>query len=171
MSAEMLLAALFIFSMRIVDISLYTMRLMMVVRGRKRLAWIFAFFQASVYIFAIARVLTDLSNVWNLVGYAGGYATGLVVGMTIEGRLAIGHTHLQVVSPGRGEELAEELRALGYGVTEIGARGQDGAVTLLELSVLRRRADEVIRVIAGMDEEAFITAENTRPLMRGFWHV
>lgn len=169
--AEVLLPALFIFAMRIVDISLYTMRIMMVVRGRKRLAWVFAFFQASVYIFAIGNVLSDIGSYLNLIGYSGGYATGLVVGMSIENRLAIGFTHLQIISSGRGEVLAEVLRAAGYAVTEIPARGQGGTVTILEVSVLRRRASEVIDMITELDEKAFITAENTRPLMRGFWHA
>ncbi|MGW8251731.1 MAG: DUF5698 domain-containing protein, partial [Anaerolineales bacterium] len=55
-------AGLFIFGLRIIDISLYTMRLLMVTRGRKGLAALFAFFQSILFVTAIRAVLTNLDN-------------------------------------------------------------------------------------------------------------
>ncbi len=95
---EFLSPVLIIFSLRIVDISFYTIRILMVMRGRKGLAWIFAFFQASVYVIALRFVLSDLGNWGKTLGYAAGFATGLVVGMAIEERLAIGYSHLRIIS-------------------------------------------------------------------------
>jgi len=114
-----------------------------VVRGRKLLAWILGFFQSAVFIIAISSVLTNDQNVLTIIGYAGGFATGNVVGMWIEERLAIGHIHLTIVSPARGAAITDMLRAQGYAVTEISGRGLNGMVTLLHVDVMRRQLDSV----------------------------
>lgn len=168
---EILQAGLFIFSLRIIDISLYTMRIMMVVRGRKLLAWGFAFFQASVYIIAIRGVLTGDRNLATIIGYAAGFATGLVVGILLESRLAIGYTHLRVVSSGRGVEITEQLRQAGHAVTEYPGRGRDGTVSVLSINVLRKHESEVLELIACADPEAFVTAENVISRRRGYWQT
>jgi uncharacterized protein YebE (UPF0316 family) len=166
---EFLFSFLTLFFLRLVDISLYTVRFMMVVRGRKRMAWLFGFCQAFVYVVAIRAVLSDLGNWGKIIGYAAGFATGIVVGMWIEGRLAIGYTHLRVVSARRGVELAERLRGAGFAVTEVSAFGKDGMVTLLYCNVLRRKAAEVKRIAQEIDPDSFITAEAVRSVRRGFW--
>lgn len=162
-------SGLLIFSLRIVDISLYTLRFMMVVRGRKGLAWLFALCQSMVFVLAIRAVLADRDNVYNLIGYSAGFATGLVVGMVLEGKLAIGYTHLRVISPGKGAAICERLREGGFAVTEVPARGRDGAVTVVNCSVLRRDAPHAIELISSVDSEAFVTLENVRSMQKGFW--
>lgn len=162
-------SGLLIFSLRIVDISLYTLRIMMVVRGRKGLAWLFALCQSIVFVSAIRAVLTGVDNLYNIIGYAAGFATGLVVGMTLESKLAIGYTHLRIISTGKGAAICERLREEGFAVTEMPARGRDGAVTAMNCSVLRRDASRAIGVITGVDKDAFITAENVRSMQKGFW--
>ena len=112
------LAALVIFCLRITDMSLDTLRVLFVVRGRRAIAWGLGFFQSAVYILAITKVLSDIANPLAVLGYAAGFATGNVVGMMVEERLAIGHVQLQIVSRRRGVALAKALRLGGYGVTE-----------------------------------------------------
>lgn len=167
----MLQAGIFIFFLRIFDISLYTMRIMMVMRGRKGLAWGFAFCQALGYIFAIRGVLSGLNNPATILGYSGGFATGLVAGILLENRLAIGYTHLRVVSRGYGEELAVKLRQAGHAVTEISGRGRDGMVSVLSIHVLRKREPEVVALISAADPAAFVTAQNVNSRQHGYWHI
>ena len=80
-----LLGGLLIFGLRVIDMSLDTLRVLFVMRGRKGLAWILGFFQSLIFIIAISSVLTHLGNVFNIIGYAAGFATGNVVGMKIRG--------------------------------------------------------------------------------------
>ncbi len=110
----------------------------MVSRGVKPLATVFAFFQSIVFVLVIRTVLTNLDQPFIVMGYAAGFATGLVVGMLLESRLAIGYTHLRIISKSRGAEICEHLRESGYAVTEVAGRGKDGTVTMLYCNVLRR---------------------------------
>jgi uncharacterized protein YebE (UPF0316 family) len=165
------LGALTIFAMRVGDMSLDTLRVLFVMRGKKGVTWVLGFIQSIIYVLAITSVLSQLNNPLNVIGYAAGFATGNVVGMFIEERLAIGHILLQIVSSRRGTVLSQSLREAGYGVTEIPARGRDGAVSMLSVSVLRKDVSKVETLVHENDPEAFMTSEDVRPMRRGFWRA
>jgi len=120
---------------------------------------------------AISSVLTQLNNVLNVIGYATGFATGNIVGMMIETRLAIGHVLVNIISSNRGSFIAERLRANGYAVTEIAGRGMNGTVFELHASVLRKDVSQVETIVLESDPQAFVTAEDVRPVRRGFWRA
>ncbi len=170
-SLPALLGAGLIFMLRVGDMSLDTLRVLFVMRGRKEMAWVLGFFQAVIFVLAISSVLSNLDNVLNVIGYAAGFATGNVVGIMIEEKIAIGHIHLRVMSPRLGTAIAERLREDGYAVTEIPARGKDGMVTVLAVSVLRKQVQGVRELVNEVDPNAFITAEDVRPVRRGFWRA
>ncbi len=165
------LGALVIFALRVGDMSLDTLRLLFVVRGRKGVAWMLGFCQSVIFVIAITSVLQNLDNPLNIIGYAAGFATGNVVGMLIEERLAIGHVKVSIVSSGRGPALSQALREAGFAVTEIPARGKDGMVSMLSVSVKRKDVARVEGIVREMDVEAFVIAEDVRPLRRGFWRA
>jgi uncharacterized protein YebE (UPF0316 family) len=165
------LLPLVIFGLRVADMTLDTLRVLLVIRGRKALSWSLGFVQSAIWVVAISSVLRHVDNLWNIVGYAGGFATGTVIGMLIEERLAIGHGHVRVISPHRGSALADAIRASGYAVTELAGRGKDGMVTVLTCSVRRRDVTHVTRQVHAIDPEAFVTVEDVRPLHRGYWGV
>jgi len=163
------LTALGIFVLRVMDMSMDTLRMLFVVRGRKGLAWILGAMQSFIIIMAISSVLTGDLNPLAILGYATGFATGNVVGMLIEERLAIGFSWLTIISSTRGALIGEELRKSGFGVTEVSGRGKDGAVTVLHVSARRKEAAQVEKIVLENDPSAFITSEDVRPLRRGFW--
>ncbi len=171
LSPQAWLAALGIFSLRVADMSLDTLRLLFVVRGKKGIAWGLGFFQSVIFVIAITSVLENLDNPLNIIGYAAGFATGNVVGMLIEERLPIGHVKLSIVSTSRGAALSQSLRAAGFAVTEIPARGKDGMVSMLSVSVRRKDVTKVETIVREQDAEAFVIAEDVRPLRHGFWRA
>jgi uncharacterized protein YebE (UPF0316 family) len=171
LSPQAWLGAGLIFFLRVCDMALDTMRVLVVMRGKKLTAWILGFFQSGIFVLAISNVLSNLDNPLNMVGYAAGFATGNVLGMYIEEKMAIGHMHIRIVSPRLGTAIADKLRAEGYAITEIPARGKDGMVSVLNCSVLRKNVSEVQQVINQIDPDAFITTEDVRPVRRGFWRA
>jgi uncharacterized protein YebE (UPF0316 family) len=165
------LFALLIFLLRVADMSLDTIRVLFVVRGKKAITWVLGFFQSLIFVIAISSVLTELDNILNVIGYATGFATGNLVGMIIEQRLAIGHILVTIISSNRGAFIAERLRAGGYAVTEIAGRGRNGTVFELHASVQRKDVPNVETIVLEADPQAFITAEDVRPVRRGFWRA
>jgi len=171
LSASAWLTAIGIFALRVTDMTFDTLRMLFVMRGRKGVAWVLGFLQSAIFVIAITSVLSNLDNPLNIFGYAAGFATGNVIGMLIEEKLAVGFTHVQVISSARGVVLAQGLRNKGFAVTEIPARGKDGMVSLLNLSVRRKQVFAVEKIVNEFDEGAFMTIEEVRPMRRGFWRA
>ncbi len=169
LSIQVWLGAGLIFVLRLVNMAVDTIRVMMVMRGRRFFVWILGFVQTVIHIFVLTRVIQDLTNLPNLLAYAGGFATGNVVGMWVEGKLAIGHAQLQVISPKLGPAVVERLRAEGFAVTEVAGRGKDGMVSVIYANVMRKDIEHVQALIEDVDEHSVVTVESLRPLRRGFW--
>ena len=171
LSASAWLTALGIFALRICDMSCDTLRVIFVVRGRKKEAWPLGFIGSLIFVIVIGAVLTNLNNPLNVVGYAAGFATGNIVGMWLEQLLAIGNIRLTIISSALGQNIASNLRADGFAVTEMSAKGRDGVVQVLNCSVLRKQMERAEKIIMESDPSAFITAEDVKPIQRGFWHT
>lgn len=165
------LIAFGIFAARTVNIALDTLRFMFTIRGKRGISWILGFLESVLFVVIIGQVLTNLSNPLNVIGYAAGFATGNVMGMAIEKRLAIGFTHFSIISRSHSTEIADVLRDEGYGVTEIPARGRESSFMLVDCHVRRKQADEVEAIALKIDPEAFITAEEVTPRRSGVWRT
>ncbi len=162
--------ALFIFTVRVLNMAVDTVRMLTVMRGMRTITWILGIFQTVLFVLALGSVLTDLNNPVKLMAYSVGFATGNVIGMMIEKRLAFGFINMTIVSSMRGQELAEKLRSQGHAVTEIPARGKDGSVEILECSVQRKFAQDVQKAVLDCDPSAFITSRDIHRIWRGYWH-
>jgi uncharacterized protein YebE (UPF0316 family) len=163
------LVALGIFLARTVNIAMDTLRFMFTLRGKTSLSWVLGFIQSVIFVVVIGSVLTNLENPLNIIGYSAGFATGNVLGMAIEKRLAIGFTHFNIISRNRSTEIADALRDAGYGVTEIPARGRESSFMMIDCRVRRKQSDEVESLVLEIDPEAFITAEDVVPKRSGIW--
>ena len=168
-STNIWLIALLIFFLRVLNMTLDTLRMMVVMRGMKTITFILGFFQTAVFVFSLGSVISDLNNPLNTIAYSLGFATGNVVGMMIEKRLALGFINITIISPTNGRQIAETLRGQGHAVTEIPARGKDGAVEVLECSVQRKFAKEVQDIALDADSDAFITSRDIQRIWRGYW--
>lgn len=163
--------AALIFVLRVFNMALDTLRIRMMARGKKWLAFIFGVVQTLIYVYTLFSVLEDLDNWITIMAYALGFGFGSVAGMWLEDRLAVGFIHLRVISPNHGADLAHILRDEGFAVTEFAGRGRDGAIVMLSLSVKRKVAKKVRSIVENMDENAFITSEDLQPVRRGFWGI
>lgn len=159
-----------IFSLRTSDLTLSTVRMLAVIRGNRWLAWLTGFAQALLFVTAVVGLLANLTNLWNLIAYAAGFATGNVVGILLESRFGMGHTLLQVLSRGRGDAVAQALRRNGFGVTVLSAQEPGGTVGLLLCNLRNRDLERARQQVLAADPQAFIAAENVRAL-RGGWRA
>lgn len=165
-SLPLALNALLIFFMRIADVSLGTLRIGFLVRGKRRLAGLFGFFESLIWLFAAAQVLSNLESVWQFIAYAAGYATGTMMGVSIERWLAMGTSLMRVVSTIDTPATSAALRDAGYYVTELNAKGRDGDVRVSFTVLPRRKEQSVLKLISEINPSAFVTFESTTPVMR-----
>jgi uncharacterized protein YebE (UPF0316 family) len=159
--------ALLIFFLRIIDVSCDTMRVIFAIRGKRAIAAALGFVQALVWIFAVANAVKHLNSVLHVLGYAGGYAMGTYIGVSLERAIAYGVATVRIVTKRAGLGIAAALREQGYGVTESHGVGRDGAVDVLNSVVQRRHLEDVLAVVTAMDDEAFVTVDEPRVLLGG----
>ena len=159
--------ALIIFSLRIVDVSCDTMRVIFAIRGRRVIAGVLGFTQAFIWIFAVGTAIQFLDSWLHIFGYAGGFAVGTMVGVTIESAVAYGLATVRIVSRHGGVEIAEALRERGYGVTEFAGFGREGRVEVLFAAVNRSHLDDVLGIVSEWDDAAFVTIEEPKILRGG----
>jgi len=165
---QILASATLIFILRVLGVTLSTIRVLLMMRGMKLISAGLGFFEVLVYALAIGRVVQDLNNIPNLVGYCLGFSVGTLLGMWLEERMAIGFATVRVISPGQGHMVAEAIRGAGYGATEGRARGKDGIVNTVKTTVRRRDVDGVCEIVHQIAPDAFITIEETRKVERGY---
>jgi uncharacterized protein YebE (UPF0316 family) len=151
-----------IFSSRIIDVSIGTMRLIFISRGYKLIAACMGFFEVLIWIFAITQVMSNLTNILYYIVYAGGFATGNYVGMLIEERIALGNVLLRVVTRRKLVELADFLNAEQFGFTMIEAEGSQGNVHILFTIMPRQKIDSIVSFIKEHFPNALYTIEDIR---------
>jgi uncharacterized protein YebE (UPF0316 family) len=157
-----------IFMLRIGDVSLATLRILLSMRNVRVLVPVLGFFEVLIWIFAVGNAIRNLHSGWHLMGYAGGFAAGSLVGLWLEEKLAIGVAMIRVVSRHGGVELAEALRDRGFGVTEYGGQGRDGNVEIVDTLVRRREIASVLREVDRWDPDAFVMIEEPRTVRHGW---
>jgi len=152
-----------IFLARILDVSLATLRMIVVIRGYRFVAAVLGFFEVLIWLVAAGQVIQNL-DVWYLaVAYAGGFAAGNVVGIWLESKLAMGTELVRVVSVRPDVALAVALRAEGYSVIELDGRGDGGApIEVLLIVDRRRRIPHALRLIRKLDPEAYWTVTDVK---------
>lgn len=159
-----------IFISRVVDVSMSTTRTLMVMQGRKVQAAMIGFFEIIIYITALNKVVSGLDNPLNLLAYALGFACGTYVGITIEGKIALGNLSAQVILKSNdNKELIETLRANGFGVTVLEGMGKEGKREILTIVMNRKDLDTLRGLVNGFDENAFITVNSINPVGGGYF--
>ena len=135
---------LLIFLSRIIDVSIGTIRIIFVSRGKKNLAPLLGFFEVLVWITAISQIMKHLDNVACYFAYAAGFAAGTFVGMMIEEKLAIGMLVVRVILVKDECQLRERLSSSGFGVTVVDAQGANGEVKIV-YTIIKRKELEIGR--------------------------
>lgn len=156
------LMPLLIFVARIGDVSINTLRIMFMMNGKKNIVPILGFFEAMIWLLAIGQIFQNVNNPLSYIAYAGGFATGTYVGMTLEEKLAIGRVLVRVITPEPHPDLLEFMKMKNYRFTNVGGEGRFGKVNLLFTVMKRDTLPEFIAKVKEVDEKAFYTIESVK---------
>jgi uncharacterized protein YebE (UPF0316 family) len=156
-----------VFFARVVDVSLGTLRIIFISRGKRNLAPLLGFVEVFIWITIVSQIVSHAHNILAYLAYAAGFAAGAYVGMYIEDRLAIGTQIIRVIVQNDQHLLTENLHTAGYGVTCVDGQGTTGPVMLVYTVVKRKDMARVIDIIHQTHPNAFITIEDLRSTQAG----
>lgn len=171
LTGDVLLGALLIFLIRIVGMTASTVRVLLMMRGKKLFTAVAGFIEVLLYIFAIGFVVNDLSNIWNILAYSVGFVGGTLVGMWIDEYTATGYVNVRVISRYKAQPIVEQIHESGYGATVGWGHGRGGTVGMILAIVQRKEAPAVITIAEDIDPDVFITVEDARSVRRGYWGI
>ena len=158
-----------IFLARICDVSIGTMRVIFVTKGKRNIAPLLGFFEVLIWITVVSGVMQNLDNYLNYIAYAAGFATGNYVGMIIEERLAVGIQLIRVITHQQGPELVRMLNSNDFGATMVEAHGAREQVALIYTIVPRNDLKSVLEIIHNFNPKAFYTIEDIRATNEGIF--
>lgn len=165
-----MLGYIFIFVARVIDVSMGTVRMLMVVQGLKIQASIIGFIEMILYVLALNSVVGSLDNPMNLFAYAFGFAAGNYVGIFIEGKIALGKLSAQIIlKTTDNQDLIDGLRDNGFGVTIIEGKGIKGKKEILSVALNRKNLIKLRNLVYEYDETAFMTVSNISPIRGGYF--
>lgn len=167
MDFEALAFAVAIFGLRVIGNMITTVRLVMLVRGQRLITTLLAALESLIFALALGSVVSNLGNVLNLAAYSGGYAIGGYLGMELEHRLVKRYIAIRVISPLLSHEIAEAVRAAGYGATESFGQGAEGRVGSITIVVVHLEVRQVTKIVHEVDPNAFIYLEELRGISHG----
>ena len=160
-----------IFFARICDVSLGTLRIVFVSKGKKNIAPFLGFFELLIWIIVISEILKNVNSIAGYVAYAGGYATGNYIGMMIEERIALGTQLLKVFSAKDISALQKSMSERGFGVTVVEGDGSAGKVKILYTVIDRKSFEQVEGILTEFDPAIFYVTEDVRSVKSGIFPV
>ena len=158
-----------IFFGRIIDVSLGTIRIVLVSRGAKHIAPFVGFVEIFIWVVVIAQVLTHADGWLAYFCYAAGYATGTYVGLSLESKIGFGYAILRLFTKLPAAGLILELNRNGYGSTLIEGEGAVYKVHIIESVVRRVNIKNVEKIMEKFDPNAFVTIEDVRTRHKGIF--
>jgi len=166
---QYIILPLIIFAARICDVSLGTMRIVFTSKGKKNLAPIMGFFELLIWIVVINEIFQNADSFVCYLAYAGGYAAGNFIGMTIEERIALGTQLVKVFSSKDITPLQKHLNEAGFGTTVVDGDGSAGKVKILYTVINRKTYAQAQKILMEFDPMIFYVIEDVRLVKSGIF--
>ena len=160
---------LIIMAINVVYVSLYTLRMIFVIKGLRILATFISMAEIFVYMTGLGIVLKNLDNPWNLAAYCIGFGLGVYTGSRLEEYLALGYVNVQVTVDCVEAEIPSKLREYGYGVTSWLGDGKDGRRLMMQVLAKRCNERKLLALLQKLCPKAFVISYEPKNFRGGFW--
>jgi len=165
---SVLLTGLVIMVARILDVSMGTVRTIVIVQGRMVVAFFLGFIEITIWVTVVGAVITQINESPILVVfYALGFALGNVVGILAERKIALGAIILRLITTeDRKDKVIAVFKELFLDVTTFSGMGARGPVTEIYTVCRRKDLKQILPVLHKVDPEAFYVTEQVKDVSR-----
>ena len=156
---------------KIVEISIQSLKTCMMVKGQRLGAAGLGFIECVIWGLAISTIIGTLGdNILLLLFYCVGYASGLFIGSTIEGKLALGTSNLELIASDESTEKIEQyLKEKSKGYTVFAGHGSTNKMNMIFVVLPRKEATRVLRDIRRVcDNKVFVAVSEVSKYTGGY---
>ena len=165
---QYLVIPLLIMFARVLDVSLGTLRIVFIARGKEYIASVLGFFEVIIWLTAISQVFANLTNVVCFIAYGLGFALGNIIGIKIERKLAVGIQVVRIIKKNKLHTLQMALRDEGYGVTTVQGHGGKYDIDIVYVVAERKHVDSIISIIKKVEPDSFVTIQEIASYQKGY---
>lgn len=163
----MVLLCVRVFSARIIDMSISTFRTMIMVKGKKLISAILAFFEVLIWFYAARSALTSpIASIYVAISYSLGYATGSYIGMILSEKFIKGVIGVQIIMKNCPRELINEIKRNNFGLSEIKLYGNNKRMLFIQTN--SQNFEKLKAIIHKYDKNSFIIINDTKYVLNGF---
>ena len=164
---HIIITGIVVFFARIADVSIGTVRTIVTVQGRTAIAFTLALFEVTIWLLVVSTVIGQVrEQPLLIVFYTFGFATGNVVGIMVERKLAFGIIILKILTRQAGQQITDYLRRKGQPVTVFLGEGMNGPVSELYIACRRRDLKWILPEVKALDDQLFYVIEQARDISR-----
>ena len=156
---------------KIIEITIQSLKTCMMVRGERVKAAGLGFLECAVWGLVISTIISTLGdNMFLLLFYCAGYAVGLFLGSTIEGKIALGTSNLQLIAnDGSTKKIIDYLKENGRGYTVLEGYGSKDKMNMIIIVLPRRDSSKVLHEIRTICEgRVFVVASEVSKYAGGY---
>ena len=160
-----------IFFGKILEVTISTLRLVLINRGERVKGSLLAFFDVLTWLMITGSVLSDFGeSVPKIVVFCLAFAVGNYLGSWLDNKLAFGISSINVIlSDGPDVDvLLEALRGNSFAVTAIDGQGKDGARKLLIIHLKRKRIPQAVKIIHAISKDSVISVNDVKSIRGGY---
>lgn len=168
MPTEVIITCILIFFARICDVTLMSVRTIFLTKGMSKAAAFVGFFEVSVYMAVLGRMMSVIDKPAYFIAYCAGFATGVYVGTRVEQMLAFGDAQMRVIIPMKFNYIVDELREKGLGVTTFHGEGKSGEKLMLLINLKRKKIKEVYEYFTEKEVPAFVSTNDITSYKGGY---
>lgn len=165
---DIIIWSLVIFIARIVDVSLGTIRVNMIVRRKKLLAATIGFFEVAIFISIIVKIMQQVDSIYGILAYAAGFAVGTIIGITISEKLSRDLISTNIISKKYSQDIKELLKDEGYGITCYKGSGINGEVEVINVICSNPSLKRLNKLVYSKDPGAFMASYMLDKIRGGF---
>lgn len=158
-----------IFLIKVLEVTLGTVRLVLITKGEKVKGAILGVIEVFIWLALVSTVLDNVTeDPIKAVLYALGFGVGNFLGSVLEEKLALGTSRIEIIVHKEDEmALTAALRTAGFGVTVIDGQGKDYARKILISIVKRKQVKEYVSIATANQKNAVITVSESKPVYGG----
>ncbi|MBQ9120773.1 MAG: DUF2179 domain-containing protein [Clostridia bacterium] len=159
---------------KIVEITIQSLKTCMMVKGQRLKAAGLGFVECTIWGLVISTIIGTLGdNLFLLLFYCVGYATGLFLGSTIENKIALGTSNLELIANDDStERITEYLRSNNRGYTVFEGRGSVDKMNMIFIVLPRKETPHVLKEIRRVsDNKVFVVASEVSKYAGGYGMV
>lgn len=169
-----ILVCLLVCAAKIVEITIQSLKTCMMVKGQRIKAAGLGFIECAIWGLVISTIIGTLGdNLLLLLFYATGYATGLFLGSTIESKIALGTSNLELIaSDDSTKKICEYLKENNRGYTVLEGHGSKEKMNMIFIVLPRREAAKTLREIRAVcDNKVFVSVSEVSKYAGGYGMV